>query len=424
MYESPPVFSHRCDLRKLLSRYGVGLSSNLLLEIDRHIIFPGESSPTKRTLSLANDPPASVSKSFAPSTDIVLEITRDLDLSALKKIVHELDVFLKPLHESLLEELIYFTLYKSEIFDKYLKLQLSGFVPKDKPLEELTTRTTAFSIPSMTLSSDAEGEMPLGISVELFAAALKRTERLLTKLLQGSASYADIVANGSVDLMSVDIDHEFETLHGYAEHVKMDVSNAEGLQGVKAMLQLCQLTHHIRTIYNVCVQYQLDKCLSDPQLLELVELADMLEVRENQTKLTASNAIEKMEQAISVLCLEDKQTTQYLDLFVAVADSAVFHQFVVEKQFVGPAGQELFEQQYRLITTQLQHEEYKESVLNHLYAAFKFITPFMDKEQSFSTLMLHVSSLNANNARHQLSTVNRNINLIRLWFSRAEVRTH
>ena len=415
------LLCRRCDLRRVLSRYGVGLPSNLLLDISRHITFPGETNITKRALSLTNTPSASISKSFAPNPDIALEVTCKLDLYTLKQLVHELDVFLSPLRESLLDELVYFFLSDSGIFDKYLKLQLSGFVPKEKPLEELAT-TPAFTIPSMVFSTSVDGGMPRGLSTDLFAAALKQTDRLLMKLLQGSASYADIVANGAVDLMSIDIDHEFEILNSYAEHAHIDVSDAEGLKGVKAMLQLCQLTRHIRTIYSVCVQYQLDQCLSDPRLLELVDLANTLEVRENQTKLTARDAIDKMERATSTLCLTDKQTPKYLDLFAAVADSAVFHQFVMEKQFVGEAGQALFGQQYQLITTQLQHEQYKESVLNHLFAAFKFITPFIDKEQSFPTLMLSVSALNANNARHQLNTVNRNINLIRLWFSRAEVR--
>ena len=85
-------------------------------------------------------------------------------------------------------------------------------------------------------------------------------------------------------------------------------------------------------------------------------------------------------------------------------------------------GQAIFLQQYQLITAQLQHEEYDEQVLNHLFAAFKVISPFMDAKKSFTELMREVTALNAVNGLKQLETVNTNITLIRLWFSRAEVR--
>ena len=81
----------------------------------------------------------------------------------------------------------------------------------------------------------------------------------------------------------------------------------------------------------------------------------------------------------------------------------------------------MFQQQYQLITAQLQHDEYDETVLNHLYAAFKIIEPFMDTHQSFQQLMSKVTSLDVTNGLKQLQTVNTNINLIQLWFSRAEV---
>ena len=88
---------------------------------------------------------------------------------------------------------------------------------------------------------------------------------------------------------------------------------------------------------------------------------------------------------------------------------------------VGEEGQAMFQQQYQLITAQLQHEEYNETVLNHLYAAFKIIEPFMDTHQNFQQLMSKVTRLDVTNGVKQLQTVNSNITLIQLWFSRAEV---
>ncbi|KAL5466916.1 hypothetical protein EMCRGX_G031078 [Ephydatia muelleri] len=46
--------------------------------------------------------------------------------------------------------------------------------------------------------------------------------------------------------------------------------------------------------------------------------------------------------------------------------------------------------------------------------------PFMDTKQNFSSLMTKVTSLDVSGGLTQLETVNSNITLIRLWFSRAE----
>ena len=122
------------------------------------------------------------------------------------------------------------------------------------------------------------------------------------------------------------------------------------------------------------------------------------------------------------LCLDGATNFSYLQIFPAVANSAVFYQFIQEKQFTGEKGQALFQQQYQLITAQLQHEEYDDNVLNQLRAGFVFMAPFMDREQSFKQLMSKLTQLDTSHGLKQLKTVNENITLIQLWFSRVEVR--
>ena len=123
---------------------------------------------------------------------------------------------------------------------------------------------------------------------------------------------------------------------------------------------------------------------------------------------------------------------EYLDIFSKIADSAEFYQFICEKGFTGENGQARFHQQYQLITAQLQHEEYDEAVLNLLYAAYKLILPFTIKDQSFHSLLGSVKQMLTSaspvgaakvtpDCLMQIETVNRNINLIQLWFSRGEV---
>ena len=49
------------------------------------------------------------------------------------------------------------------------------------------------------------------------------------------------------------------------------------------------------------------------------------------------------------------------------------------------------------------------------------MAPFMDPRQDLGRLMSKVLALDVTNGLRQLETVNANITLIRLWFSRAEV---
>ena len=190
---------------------------------------------------------------------------------------------------------------------------------------------------------------------------------------------------------------------------------------LELMQELPQYVHYIQVIHRICEQYQLQGCLKDPQFVELCQLAEDLNIEANHAKMTLVEASKKTEIVKEVLCLSSEASPHYLELFTAVGDSNAFYQFVRDKQFVGEKGRALFQQQYQLITAQLQHDEYDETVLNHLCAAFKFICPFMDTYQNFHQLMSHVTSLNVTNEMKHLETVNSNITLIQLWFSRTEV---
>lgn len=407
-----------CSLYEILTKYGVALPPPTLLAIKKHVSFPGESKNNhKKSLSVEYKIPSSISKNFNPGQDVALEITTEVNLNELKQLVRQLTTFLSSVEDNI-EFLSFFYLSNSEIFDKYLKNQLKILEEKKSP-KKMEGSPRVMHLPDMV---PEKKHKTVGVSIETLGEALENTKQFILRLIQGNAMYTEIIANGSLNLRAMDIDREFGLLNSYAEYAIINMQNAEGLQGIKAMLQLFQYARHIQVIHNVCEQFQLKACLADPDLKELMDLVKMLEEAETRNKLTAKDAIEKMNKVTTLLYLDSRQNARFLDLFAAVQDSADFHQFVVqEKQFVGKSGKELFLQQYQLITTQLQHEEYNEVVLNHLFAAFKMITPFTEKELSFGQLMSKVSELNAYDGRRQLETVNRNINLIRLWFSRAEV---
>lgn len=410
-----------CSLCEILTKYGVGLPNPILITIKKHVSFPGENkSSDKKAMSVENSIPSSISCNFNPGVpDVKLELTRDIDFLQLKSLVRQLTSFLSPVEDNL-DFLTFFYQNDSEIFDKYLKHQLK-ILEETKPTKTLEGASPkVVALPQVEVAKKQDASVT---AVTLLGEALENTKGFVLRLIQGNAMYTEIIASGSLNLRCMDIDCEFAILNSYAEYAKIDMQDAEGLQGMQAMLQLFQYARHINVIHNVCGQFGLEACLEDEDLKELMQLANMLDEAETENILTAKDAIEKMKRVTELLCLDSRQNHRFLDLFAAVSDSADFHQFIVqEKQFVEESGRELFVQQYQLITTQLQHEEYKEVVLNHLFAAFKMIMPFTQKGLSFRALMAKVSELNAYDGRRQLDTVNRNINLIRLWFSRAEVR--
>lgn len=161
--------------------------------------------------------------------------------------------------------------------------------------------------------------------------------------------------------------------------------------------------------------------LQDPLLQELTEIIRHHTTDEDRSKTTPIMARDKMKRVKEILYQGGKANSKCLDIFAAMTDSAAFYQFIRDKQFYDQQGSDTFLQQYQLITAQLQHEEYDDKVLNHLLAAFKVISPFMDTKRSFTELMQEVAALNVVSGLKQLETVNTNITLIRLWFSRTEV---
>ena len=376
-----------CTLPSLLQCWGVALPHNLLDLILQHVLFPGEE---KKMKLLKNPLLPSVNGKFQPGHDISLKLTSALTLCNLSALVEELKAFLQPIVE-VLDMLVFFKLYPSQMFDKYLQVYL--------------------------MKESASEGLPLHVLVK----AINHTQDLIMRLVQGTAKHSEIIAEGEINLENLNIEQEFNALHKFLAYLNTPMTSHEGLAGVQCMLELFQYIHLIEAIHSVCKQYQLQGCLKDVQFLELCRLEKELSLKENCAKLTPLDASKKMKNVKKTLCFDSMPFPHCLELFTAVQDSAAFFQFVYDKQFYGKKGKDVFLQKYQLITAQLQHEEYDETVLNHLFAAYTIIEPFMDAKQSFHQLMSQVTNLDVTNGLKQLKTVNTNITLIRLWFSRTEV---
>ena len=268
---------------------------------------------------------------------------------------------------------------------------------------------------------------------------MKNTRKFILSLIEGTAEYNQIVAEKSIGelLPKLDVDEEFKIMCGFPEFQKVLAENKEGKEGIKNMLELFQCSQQIALIPKVCEQYGLMNCVNDETLKELMHIANTVNSTTDRGSITGKSATEKMKRIWQMLNLKDySEAKRCLKIFPAVENCAEFYQFVKGRGFIGDTdSRTIFSSQVELITAQLQHEAYNETVLNHLLPAFEYIAPFLDAEQTFVDLIGKVAKLfndgvgfvRTSKKDHskldycQLETVNSNITMIQLWFSRTEV---
>jgi len=255
-------------------------------------------------------------------------------------------------------------------------------------------------------------------------------------LIEGSAKYEEIVAEKSIGelLPKLDVDKEFKIMCGFPEFQKVSSENKEGKEGIKNMLELIQCSQQIALIPNVCEQYGLTNCINDDNLKDLMQIANIVNSTKERGSITGNDATENMKRICKMLNLKDySEAKRCLKIFPAVANCTEFYQFIKGKGFTSETNSRSnFRAQVELITAQLQHEAYNETVLNHLLPAFQYIVLFLDTDQDFRDLMAKIAKLfndgigfgrDSANDYCQLETVNSNITMIQLWFSRTEVST-
>ena len=389
----------RCTLTSILNVYGISLPEDLQRDMEEYIVLPDEmpSSDLQRQPMQPN-----IDNKFQPPQPVSLMLSKGFTMKMLAKFVQDLEIFLSPI-EDYMDMLIFFTLHDSKLFSAYLKYDLQAKNAKD---------------------------------MNAFKQALVKVNSLLVKLSHGELTYIVMTSNGAIALETLDIEKELDILLKSEQLRKLPgIKTTQGLPNVRCMVDLLKVASRIQVVKSVCAQYRLEKCLEDEDLQKLVVLSNEFMSGKARASLTPQIAAEKMVTVRSLIDNKGRATTddyEFLDIFSKIADSTEFYQFICEKGFIGENGQARFDQQYQLITAQLQHEEYDEAVLNLLYAAYKLILPFTVKDQSFHSLLESVkkmltaaSPVGAAKATPdylvKIETVNRNINLIQLWFSRAEV---
>jgi len=394
----------------------VKLPSDLSALLRESILFPGETKETVNMKLVEQAPSPSTTGTFAPPDRAVkLQALKHLSLELLTSITEELTDFVYPLAQYI-DILVYFKLHPSKVFNVYLQNEVEKLVVQEVHMEHALK------------DQKEEQHARLPVTVSILRNSLERTVALMVKIVTGDATYREIVAGGLLGITSsgsqkfpdvrFDVEKEFQDL---VECPQIGSYCTDGLYRIKCLLKLLQLPHYVEMIDRVCGQYHLHKCQEGADFKKILKWAIDLRSEEERASLTPADAVTKWKEVQKIFCLHDDASLKCLDLFSKIADSVDFYHFLEEKQFTGKKGEVLFRQQYDLVTAQLQHEEYNETVLNHLYAAFEFISPFTDPGQAFSCLMKVVTTLDTTEGIIQLDTIKNNMHLIRLWFSRAEV---
>ena len=239
----------------------------------------------------------------------------------------------------------------------------------------------------------------------------------------GEATYGSLCSLGCFQegARALDVTNEFRILQTFQFH------GVDQCYDIRFILQLIQCADYIANIKGVCERYQLSGCLRDKEMETLLAIHSILESEEGKSQLNAVASEQYLAKIWQILHLTEKNW-HALGIFAVVKESSDFHQFLLEKKFRGMEGASFFMQQHTLITSHLQHEEYNELVLNQLLVAFRYMSPFLDTEQDLSHLMKEVyrncgqQAIKGDSTDFvQLRTVNKNVHLVRLWFSRAEV---
>lgn len=398
------VGSKWCSFPSVMEEYGLKFPGSVQQSLHA-ISFPDQDGRHSMH-DTGSHIPTYVDGIFKPNcVNISLKLHKGMTLYELSNLVEKLNQYKQPF--SKYNELVFF---KDEgiLFNKYLKDHL-----EPQELHQFSPES-GFSASSMTL---LQKETPEGTSMDTFVSGLEHASGLLCRVMSGTATFSEMTAGDEQMMKDLDIEREFAILQRYADHSGCDFS---GKIGVRSMLELPQYTTHFENIKEVCEQYHMSACLEDPSFRELAKIIEESSSTDARAIMTPNEAKIKLDRVKEILFLTEKPNSmKILHIFVAMKNSAPFYQFVKEKNFHGEQG---FMQQYRLITAQLQHEDYDEQILNQLKPAFKVVSPFINSDQNFNQLMREVTDL-ANpveNLMH-LDTVNKNIMTIQKWFSRAEV---
>ena len=375
------IYFFSCSVISVLSDYGTEFPQEIQRDLRANIILPDE----KRVAAIeCAELPSPVDENFNPPTNDWLSLSTHLRLNSLYRLVEQITVFLAPVEPSM-DLLVYFKLCPSFLFSTHMDhaIQRNSATEKSTP--------------------------------EQVHMAVDHVKKLLVKVLNGTATYGDIIFENFI--LGPEIEEEFSTLLKCKSFCVNGAAAAE-LTDIKSFLEVIQFAELFLTIKHVFELYDDGLyCLYNPHISELTPTL------QNIADISIEGAKQKWKIVHEAFCLEEDASPKHLaiELFFKVADSADFYHFLREKNLahLDTLDSARFHHEVEIITQHQELDEYQQMVLNHLIAAFEFIAPIMDS-CTHCSLISAVKALKLPEGLPQLETVRKNMRLIQFWFSRSE----
>ena len=289
-----------------------------------------------------------------------------------------------------------------------------------RPVEQYLSFFDHFHLKSSQLfAAYMNQHMPSGnATVENLKKALPAIHGDIEALLKGKTTRQSLLLR-SIDAES--IQEEIEKIVSYGdfavykdskiiEHITNTIIIPGVIEDVKCFLQFCR-------------SFELEKCIQSEQYCSLQKICEGINntVIQKMTLEEATKTVEMinavLESSSQIVRLEHLSVLQVLSV-----NSTQLKDFFTENNFTAEGeGHHRFQQKYELVTQQLQHEEYNAEVLNNLYAMFSVLAPLNNPELTFSEVLEMIAKMDRASTEAQFNTVRSNIDLIKTWFSRAEV---
>lgn len=396
----------RVGLHTILSVYHVDVDAKIMENIKRSFYFPDQK--PHHTTDIQSLP-------RSPQSRPLFFVRRHLTYKGIITLKTQMNAFFQP-QLKVWPLLVYFHSNESRIFDMLLR-------------NELTFKSG------------------LNIQMESFISALVSVEVKIKKILTGRAMYKDIETfldsqpNLQVITKEIQILKKFNPFNDGSSQIldthSSKISDCEVLNTplseipndtdvqFENVLILPRILKHIESLCQFCENFQLEHCKNDNSVIRLRVLAE--ENKESWKEKSMADVTAIVNECLHYFFIEPSSANrakqlEFLEIFeVLYTETKELRTFLNQNNFLGKQGQERFQQLLAIVQQGLQHEEYNAAVLSKLYAVYVLLAPLNNTELSFKELLDAVKGLDISTRSAQFRTVNSNIDLIRMWFSKPEV---
>ena len=322
---------------------------------------------------------------------VYLFVKESLKLKEIVDLCNQLEAFLAPI-KPFLHFLEHFHLNESQIFQLFVRRELED---------------------------DAESLKHLEVSIQNFAEILESVKHKFLNILTGAAVYSDIASIADCFGKGMDITKEMNVITKCKDF--QNNSSRDTVQSFKNIFVLHQIAEHIDALHDFCLEFELHKCMGDDHFKKLRKIVQAKESWQHETISTLCKIFQEIRQLLGIVDENKLKEFTFLKLFRPLStETKELRDFMIENNFRGK-GKDRFLELFDLVTQARQHDEYNAGILNPLYAVYYLLVPLNKPDLSFQELIDEVSKLNYDECLSQLKTVNSNIDLIRMWFSKAEV---